>query len=77
MERSVNKKTGLNWHKLSEMTPHNNAEVLVRSKGILNLAFYSKASNVFFLKDGNTVDGDVNQITWTDKAEELLSSPKP
>ena len=69
MKRQVNEKTGLKWRKLSEKTPENNAEVLVRSKGILNLAFYSKASNKFVLKDGKTLDGDITHISWTEKAK--------
>ncbi|HYC27542.1 MAG TPA: hypothetical protein VEB42_01985 [Chitinophagaceae bacterium] len=52
------------WHRLSETAPDSDTEVLVRSRGILNLALYRRENNRFFLKNGNAVEGELSQIYW-------------
>ena len=52
------------WCKLSEKTPLNNEEALVRSNGIVYLAKYNAQRRKFILKNGSHIENKASQILW-------------
>jgi hypothetical protein len=54
----------MKWKSAREQLPKHNEEVLVRCRGIFNLAVYNHDEKKFELKDGSSYYVATDQIQW-------------
>jgi hypothetical protein len=54
----------MKWYKTRDKLPADQQEVLIRCRGIVNLAHFERSDQTFLLRDGTTLSSLKETIEW-------------